>query len=460
MENMTALAIDIDLSKALAQLPVNAQEAIVSQNFVLPLLASLGFNGQDVYPQFSTGKGNVDFAARRTQGGNSFLEDKANPYLLIEVKGQAIDKGASINLKEGTPRYLQTRHQLKRYLLAEKCQAAQWGIVTNSIHLQLFRRHGKVVVPATECHYIKPENIESIIRGIKYQLEDPPKALTVSVYNNKGGVGKTTTTINLAAILALKGKRVLVVDFDAQQEDLTHALGLAVGRVNMLSCLTERDVDPHEARVTYKLKYKSGQEISFDVLPADPAMAKQGIQNQLESEIQGGYSRLRDILKAFRYEYDYILIDSPPNWMFFSRSSIYAADVVLIPTKHNGLSSLRNAATAIKQFIPEIKAERKDGGPMALPIFFNGEKPTDSQLSIAHKEIKAIISQSQAAEIPCNLLPYFFPKYTSALKDTTIFTLPPTAGIANGAFARVPAALQNKAATDAYHQLAMEYFLQ
>jgi cellulose biosynthesis protein BcsQ len=146
--------------------------------------------------------------------------------------------------------------------------------------------------------------------------------------------------------------------------------------------------------------------------------------------------------------------------MFFSRSSIYAADVVLIPTKHNGLSSLRNAATAIKQFIPEIKAERKDGGPMALPIFFNGEKPTDSQLSIAHKEIKAIISQSQAAEIPCNLLPYFFPKYTSALKDTTIFTLPPTAGIANGAFARVPAALQNKAATDAYHQLAMEYFLQ
>jgi cellulose biosynthesis protein BcsQ len=101
-------------------------------------------------------------------------------------------------------------------------------------------------------------------------------------------------------------------------------------------------------------------------------------------------------LESLRQQYDYILIDSPPNWELFSQLAIYAADVVLLPTKHNDFFSLKNAATAIKQYIPKVQAEKADGSPIALPIFFNGERTTQPQLVVAQKEISNIINTANA----------------------------------------------------------------
>jgi cellulose biosynthesis protein BcsQ len=176
------------------------------------------------------------------------------------------------------------------------------------------------------------------------------------------------------------------------------------------------------------------------------------------NKIQGGKSRLRELLTPLTYEYDYILIDSPPNWMYFSQSSVYAADVVLIPAKHNSYFSLENAAVAITRLIPEIKKERGDGGPVALPIFFNGEKDTSPQLVTAQDAMKQLIS-SYKATARFDLQPYFFPKNQSAAPNLEVFTLPSLAAIANSAFQRTPAALKNSVAAKAYHQLAKEYFL-
>src|SRR5919199_570244 len=442
----------------LASIPPNASELIVSSLFVDPLLHSLGFDAQERFPGFKTGRGAdaVDFAARKNHNGNNFLSSPVNPYLLVEVKGRATKAGGTINLKEGTPQYKATKEQITEYLLAPKCQTAQWGIITNANNIQLFRRHGKVVIPATPCLLINPGNINAIVADIKQQIHNPPQALTICVYNNKGGVGKTTTTLNLAATLRKQNKKVLVVDFDPQR-DLTKSLGLQTGTVSLFDCLTNTSLNIRQAIVPFEVTIKATKHWVFDVIPSDIRMEKYTDSN-LAAQIQKGAARLRDLLKVFVNSYDYILIDCPTQWIFFSESGIYASDVVLIPTKHNGFASLENAARVITEFLPQVKQVRQDGGPTALPIFFSGETITPSQLDMANSEIAAII-QREKGKSGFDLEPYYWPKRNPKENPKKIFTLPHYAIVANAAFERVPAVLRNTVVKQYYLALAKEYFL-
>ncbi|MBE9121016.1 AAA family ATPase [Tychonema sp. LEGE 07199] len=450
----------INWGQVLDSIPENAIEAIVNSQFVSVLIEALGFTKNDQFPQFPTGQGaqKVDFAARKNTESEKFLFSPVAPYLLVEGKGRAIATGAKINLAEGTPKYNESREQIKRYLLSPKCQTAQWGIITNGIHIQLFRRHGKVVIPATACTLINKSNISATVQYIKSLIENPPQALTVCIYNNKGGVGKTTTTLNLASILRKEKKKVLVVDFDSQR-DLTRTLGLDVGAITLSDCLTDTKADVNKTVVHFTHIDKPGKIIHFfDVIPSSEDMEDFTDQRLAESKIQKGAKRLRDILKPFVFKYDYILIDCPTQWLFFSQSSVYASDVVLIPTKHNGLASLHNAARVITQFIPEINKVRADGGPIALPIFFNGEKITDPALQTANQEIGKIINQAKKDGF--DLLPYYWPKSTSGKDIKTIFSIPSYASVANAAFSHIPAVFLNKIALEHYSGLIKEYFLE
>jgi cellulose biosynthesis protein BcsQ len=439
----------ISLKQALKNLPEGASEAIVSDIFSRPLLQALGFESGEIVPQYDTGGGGItDFAARKTVEGDVFLHTKSSPFLLIELKEK------NCNLSAGTPKYLSTVNQLKKQLLGAKCNLTQWGIITNSSHIQLFRKHGKVVFPATECLVITVDNLDKIVANIKEKIKNTCRALTITVYNNKGGVGKTTTTVNLAGILTFLGKKVLAIDFDLNQQDLSSALGIPVSENILLDALTDKNIDLLSAVRPY-LFARGRSELSFDTIPADTQLAEQSDKEL--SQLMKLYTLYKK-LEAARQKYDYILIDASPNWRFISQLAIYAADVVLIPTKHNNLFSLENAATAIKKFIPAMQADKGDGSPVALPIFFNGEKITPPQLKVAQEAISNIIKASRKEGF--HLLPYFYPKYTTAQQNLHIHEVPSYANIASAAFSRVPAVYRDRYAHDYYKDLAKEYFLQ
>ena len=448
------------LIQALKQLPELAQEPIVDTNFIATaFFDALGFSLQERVPGFKTGKGKdaVDYALRHNIDKDNFLHTKNNPYVLVELKGR------DINLTPGSPNYKATVKQLNRYLLAPKCKTVQWGIITNSKHIQLFRKHGKTIYPATPCLEITLDNVVEITNQIRNKIEDTSRALTVAVYNNKGGVGKTTTVINLAAVLTRHKKKVLVVDFDPNQKDLTNSLGIKSGKQSLYNCLKDKkdNISIKEVICSYTKNFKGGIALSFDVIPVDDELA-QANEDNLRNEFS--FYSFRKKLEILKSDYDYILIDVPPNWRFYSISAVYASDVVLIPTKHNNIFSLQNAAITIQQYIPEIQEIRQqktqgiEWGATALPIFFNGEKISDAAKLKAKNAINAII-KNHLKESKFDLVPYFYPHFKPG-NNTKIFEVPSNAYIAYSAFDKIPAAYKNQIAYSYYTELAKEYFLQ
>ncbi len=445
------------LVDALAKnLPEDANEAQVSNIFASKLFNFLGFEENERVPEFSTvnNKKPVDHALRHNRENDIFNQTKTNPDVLVELKAR------NTNLAAGSTGYKGVYQQIKGYLLAENCRSAKWGIISNANHIQLFRKHGKVIYPATVCLEINSENIINIATLIKEKIDKPQKALTVAVYNNKGGVGKTTTTVNTAATLSLYGKKVLIVDFDPNQRDLTNYLAIQPSTPTFYNCLVDKNINLREVISPYKISdKKSKKEFGFDVIPVH---GKLGNWDDIAQQIT--FDRLSKELEQLKNNYDYIFIDSPPNWRIFSVSAIYAADVVLIPTKHNNLFSLENAAITIKEYIPKVQQARRknqDFGPVALPIFFNGEKITEAQKRGAKSYINKLINDArQDPNNKFDLTPYFYPRYTKANKNMEIFELPSSAFIANYIFSHVPAVYKNREVREYYKNLVNEYFLQ
>lgn len=437
--------------------PTERVERVVVQHFAVPLLQALGFDDSEIRDEFETGCGQVDLAARKNGDPEDiFFRSPKNPYLLLEAKSRAV------NLREGSC-YRDAVCQIESYLLAKNCKSAKWGIITNANNIQLWRKHGKVVHPATANLDISSDNIESIVRNLRDKIENYERALTVCVYNNKGGVGKTTTIINLAATLATttlatKRKKVLVVDFDSQG-DLTRSLGATPGKITLTQCLKDPKIDIHAIVQTYRLKYRlKGKQTTlpiFDIIPRDPELETL-TDSQSLAYIQKGTRRLRDLIAPLRNEYDYILIDCPTQWLYFSQSGVFAADVILIPTRPDDLSSLNNAARVITSFVPETAKSRQDGGPRTLPIFFNGvSSGSEYTIQLANEEIGKLIDQEKSVD----LRPYFWPHFKKGNENKSIFRIPDYAVISSASFDRTPAVFRDRRVLEYYQSLAREYFI-
>ena len=177
-----------------------------------------------------------------------------------------------------------------------------------------------------------------------------------AIFNQKGGVGKTSITCNLAAAFAKAGRKVLVVDLDSQANTTQYLLGAAAGEV------TATVADFFESTLGFKIfkdtlkeaVYKTGFDNLY-VVPAERSLS------ELQPKLEGRYKifKLRDAINGLAQDLglDDIFFDTPPALNFYSMSALMAADRVLIPFDCDAFSA--EALLQVMEVVEEVASDHQ-----------------------------------------------------------------------------------------------------
>lgn len=214
----------------------------------------------------------------------------------------------------------------------------------------------------------------------------------IAIYHNKGGVGKTTTVVNLAAALSRKGQRVLVIDLDSQA-NTTYAAGLIkfydeldddiIGSYIYHVILDQKQhFIPEVVRKSYFTK------TGFDIIPSHIDL----MQHEQElRELTPALTRLVNKLQKVSNDYDVVIIDTPPSLNLYAKIALITTDYLIIPSDlkpfaNEGLRNVRNFINNIDEFREQIQKS---------PIKILGVLP--SKIATAPQFVKHILPRMEAA---------------------------------------------------------------
>jgi chromosome partitioning protein len=301
---------------------------------------------------------------------DSSLLEKANKTDFVTV----CEENALYREAVGFPNLSKPNNGILQYLDVTKVSPAflaDYGLVFNGDFFQLWRRVDGLIIPMTSIQKVTKTSLPKLIKELATCLKSPPSALVAALWNRKGGVAKTTSTINIAACLALEGKRVLLVDLDPQN-DLTTGIGLqanfapnyfdiAYEKLQLQELESARDI------ITNSIQVKSfttteKKKFNLSLLSSD--------RKHLNSILDRTYAHspqvtFNQILKLLRYEYDYIFIDCSPKQDKLAECLLCTAEVMILPIDDD-CKALNHAIEIVKEHMPIVRSMRNKSDAFTL----------------------------------------------------------------------------------------------
>ncbi len=352
----------------------HSSESDVEKKVIAPLLQILGYSHTDWEPQAIVGKSKLDFLVLPPTSAIPYA-----PYLVIEAKAPnkniahnvwqinkymrqtaAIlglltngyqfrllynyNQKPTVILDYSQKEFIENFHLFDKFLCKQTCLEVYQTLYQNEQQLrfkfinsvsQLFADED-ILRLFTKGNNSPDESKKDFASGTKLEQaslitesKKERQGMIITVFNNKGGVGKTTTTINLAAALNKLGKRVLLIDIDAQA-NLTTGLGIDPlsdiedrGKKDITHLLTE----PRTKLEDTIVKTHWG-DVELDLVPSHIRLSR------MEPELNRTVDIDRVLAKKLKkHDYDFILIDPPPSFGKVNGISLMASSAILIPTQ-------------------------------------------------------------------------------------------------------------------------------
>lgn len=401
------------------------ESEVESKLIVQYLLPKLGYPPDTWHQEVTFGSIRLDFLAFATQVVPFVLDGNSPLSVVMEAK----------HPKQNLNNHIR---RLQRYLMSLN---VRYGLLTNGKEIRIYERVQDDIQLVFRC---SGKDIDARIDEIKTligrdsskekPIEAPPEVKflqnnliipqtnstpsseekrqppmkTIAVYHHKGGVGKTTVSINLAAALRKKGKRVLLIDIDAQA-NTTFATGLVKFQFEEDDDLRDRNV--------YHLLEKSDRNFIPDVV------RKSIFFNQPEIDIIPSHinlialqsnlvvfaasrSRLAKKLDKVKAEYDVVIIDTPPSLDLYASAALTAADYLIIPSDLKPFSN--QGLSSVKNFIKQEINENKEGlgkPPLIIMGVLPSKISTNNQyLKYTFPKHKAIIPERYELPLMDNMI--------------------------------------------------------
>ncbi|MFA6142469.1 MAG: AAA family ATPase [Candidatus Omnitrophota bacterium] len=205
---------------------------------------------------------------------------------------------------------------------------------------------------------------------------------TISIANQKGGCGKTTTAINLASALAISGKKILLIDLDPQSH-ASYGLGIMNQTVNksVYNILTD---NPDKTCLLSECIMHVSQNL--DIAPSNILLST--LEQELKDK-EDAVSRLYDVITSSQLNYDYILIDCPPSLGFLTFNALRAADMILVPIDMSAFSLMGVAKLLGMLELIKVKIGHSPRVNSLATIFDKRTKYSETMLN----EIKSLFKE-------------------------------------------------------------------